>query len=395
MWLLFVGLGVAGGAGLHKVKTTINLMSLFSPDAQIIHDYRWLEDRLGPLVPMEVIVRFDKQQSKLNYLERLEVVKRIQSAITSIPNVGSAMSAVTFTPPLEPPKRGGGFRSVLLNESSYRNVLNKRLVAHREELIKDAYLAETPGQELWRISIRVAALRDIDYGVFIDDIKQHVEPLVEHERRAGATGLEGVTYTGLTPVVYMAERALLDGLVNSFFGAFAMIATVMTIVFRSLRAGLFTMLPNVWPMAVVFGTMSWLGIALDIGTMMTASVAMGVCVDDTVHFANWFRRGRRLGLNQRDATVMAFENSAGAIYQSTVIVALGLVTFALSTFMPTRRFGLLMCTLLACGLVADLVLTPAMLAGYLGRFFSAGCLPRSSSDETEKAEEEAHDTQAA
>ena len=75
--------------------------------------------------------------------------------------------------------------------------------------------------------------------------------------------------------------------------------------------------------------------------MMTASVAMGVCVDDTVHFANWFRRATRLGLNHRDAAVLAFENSAGAIYQSTVIVALGLVTFALSSFMPTRRFGLL------------------------------------------------------
>ena len=182
--------------------------------------------------------------------------------------------------------------------------------------------------------------------------------------------MAGVTYTGMTPVVYMAERALLDGLVESFFGAFLMIAAVMSVVFRDVLAGLLTMLPNVFPMTVVFGLMSWLGITLDIGTMMTASVAMGVCVDDTVHFANWFRRGLRAGAG-RAATpcVMAFENSAGAIYQSTAIVALGLVTFALSTFMPTRRFGLLMFTLLGCGLVADLALTPVILAGPLGRFF--------------------------
>jgi uncharacterized protein len=155
-----------------------------------------------------------------------------------------------------------------------------------------------------------------------------------------------------------------------------MIAAVMTIVFRDIRAGLYTMLPNVWPVAVVFGLLSWFDVALDIGTMMTASVAMGVCVDDTVHFANWFRRATRLGLDRRAAVVLAFENSAGAIYQSTVIVALGLVTFALSSFMPTRRFGLLMCTLLAFGLVADLVLTPAMLSGAVGRFFIRGCGPK-------------------
>jgi predicted RND superfamily exporter protein len=115
--------------------------------------------------------------------------------------------------------------------------------------------------------------------------------------------------------------------------------------------------------------------------------AMGVCVDDTVHFANWFRRATRTGLNHHDASVLAFENSAGAIYQSTVIVALGLVTFAISNFMPTHRFGLLMCTLLAFGLVADLVLTPAMLAGWIGRFFTVGCRPGKSASPSKDAAE--------
>ena len=195
---------------------------------------------------------------------------------------------------------------------------------------------------------------------------------------------------------------MLDGLVESFFGAFVMIGIVMSVVFRDVRAGFFTMMPNVWPVAVVFGLMSWFNVALDIGTMMTASVAMGVCVDDTVHFANWFRRATRLGLNHHDASVLAFENSAGAIYQSTVIVALGLVTFALSTFMPTHRFGLLMCTLLGFGLVADLVLTPAMLAGPIGRYFTRGCVPKSKTangqtalDEVDPLETEDQDSCAA
>lgn len=378
IWTVFIVLGGICGSGLYRVKTTINLMSLFSPDAEIIHSYRWLEAELGPLVPMEVVIRLDKENTNLNFIERIELVDRVQTAIETIPNVGSAMSAATFAPDLTPPKRSGRLRNVLMKDSSYRAVLNKRLTAHRDDFVRDSYLGDDPktGEELWRISLRVAALADVDYGEFINDIKNKVEPLIDHERQQGAEGLTGATYTGLTPVVYMAERALLNGLVESFFGAFAMIAAVMSIVFRDVRAGLYTMLPNVWPVALVFGTMSWLGIALDIGTMMTASVAMGVCVDDTVHYANWFRRATRMGLNRHDSAVLAFENSAGAIYQSTVIVALGLVTFALSTFMPTRRFGLLMCTLLGCGLVADLVLTPAMLAGPIGRFFIVGCRPR-------------------
>ncbi len=392
VWAVFMVLMVVCGTGLHRVKTTINLMSLFSPDAEIIHSYRWLEEKLGALVPMEVVVRIDKSATNLSYLERVELIANVEKAITSIPAVGSAMSAATFAPDLTPPKRRGRLRGALLSDEGYRAVLNKRLLAHRDDFVREEYLADDPqsGQELWRISLRVAALADIDYGAFIDDIKNKVDPLLEKERERGTMGVAGVNYTGLTPVVYMAERALLNGLVESFFGAFVMMAAVMTIVFRDIRAGLYTMLPNVWPVAVVFGLMSWFGIALDIGTMMTASVAMGVCVDDTVHFANWFRRATRLGLNHRDAVVLAFENSAGAIYQSTVIVALGLVTFALSTFMPTRRFGLLMCTLLTFGLVADLVLTPAMLSGAIGRYFTVGCLPRRrrDADDSETSESE-------
>ncbi|HTU24151.1 MAG TPA: MMPL family transporter, partial [Pirellulales bacterium] len=224
-----------------------------------------------------------------------------------------------------------------------------------------------------------------------------VDPLIEKEQEGGVKGIAGVVYTGVVPVVYQAERALLDGLIESFFVAFAMIAAMMAAVFRDIRAGLYTMLPNVWPVAVVFGLMGWLGIALDIGTMMTASVAMGVCVDDTVHFANWYRRATRLGLDRRKATVLAFENSAGAIYQSTVIVAVGLGIFAVSHFMPTRRFGYLMGILLCFGLVADLVLTPAMLAGPIGKYFSHhGGLPldrfrqrrqaRKAAEEPESAE---------
>ncbi len=374
VWIVFLTLMVVGGFGLTRARTTINLMSLFSPDAQIIHDYRWLETKLGPLVPMEIVVRFDEQSKQLTQRERMQIVEQIQQAAEEIPEVGGSMSAVTFAPDLSS-RRGGGLRG-LLSDTGYADLLNKRLSAHREDFVEEGYLAldKSRGEELWRISLRVAALADIDYGVFIHDIREHVEPVVARQH-AASDEFVGVTYTGMTPVVYMAERALLDGLIRSFFGAFVMIALVMSVLFRDVRAGLLTMLPNVFPMTVVFGLMSWLDIALDIGTMMTASVAMGVCVDDTVHFASWFRSAIRQGRSRREAVIMAYEHSAGVIYQSTAIVSLGLLTFALSTFMPTRRFGLLMFTLLGCGLVADLVLTPVILGGPLGRFFARGCQP--------------------
>ena len=132
------------------------------------------------------------------------------------------------------------------------------------------------------------------------------------------------------------------------------------------------MIPNVFPIVVIFGFMGWIGSLIDIGTMMTASVAMGVAVDDTVHFLTWFRRGIMSGLNRRGAVRMAYERCATAMIETTLIGGLGLGVFALSTFTPTQRFGYLMMFLLAAALVGDLIFLPALLTGPLGKLFTKG-----------------------
>ena len=114
-----------------------------------------------------------------------------------------------------------------------------------------------------------------------------------------------VVYTGVIPVVYKAQRTLLHSLANSIGLAFVLIAGVMVALLNpgatpwdrlrpsnlgnGLAAGIVSMIPNVFPVLVVFGLMCHRGIEIDIGTMMTASVAMGVAVDDTIHFLSWFR----------------------------------------------------------------------------------------------------------
>ena len=131
------------------------------------------------------------------------------------------------------------------------------------------------------------------------------------------------------------------------------------------------MIPNVFPVILVFGAighMSRWGVVVDIGTMMTASVAMGVAVDDTIHFLTWFRRGIREGMDRLGAIKNAYAHVAVAMTQTTIIGGLGLSVFALSTFTPTQRFGTMMLTLLAAALVGDLILLPALLAGPLGKY---------------------------
>jgi len=150
------------------------------------------------------------------------------------------------------------------------------------------------------------------------------------------------------------------------------VGEISWIVFRATAAGLVAMLPNVLPCVAVFGVMALLGINVEVGTVMTATVAMGIAVDDTVHYVTWFRRGYAQGQSQGEAVRFAYRLCGTAMVQTSLIVGLGLLVYALSDFGPIQRFAWLMFTILMLALLSDLTVTPALLYSRLGRLFLPG-----------------------
>ncbi|MBN2294207.1 MAG: MMPL family transporter [Pirellulales bacterium] len=357
-----------------KTNTTISLMKLFSPEARILADYAWLEHHLGPLVPLEVVVRLDDEKCDLDLAQRMRLASTIEESLEfELNEVGEALSAATFAP-LKDMNGKIGKRNVIQRNGD--NVFSNRVNQNRERFRDYLSIDEEKGEELWRISARVEALGDIDYGAFMDHLKAVVDPIIEDYNAHGVEGIS-VTYTGLVPLIYKAQSELLVGLFNSLLLAFVLIALVMMMVLRSFSAGLLSMLPNLFPVIVIFGAMAWVGMLIDVGTMMTASVALGVAVDDTVHYLTWFRAGLDQGYDRKGAAMVAYERCATAMTQTTLIAGLGLAVFALSTFTPTQRFGYMMLALLFAALFGDLIFLPALLCGPLGRFFDRGSSKRS------------------
>ncbi|MEM8665907.1 MAG: MMPL family transporter [Planctomycetota bacterium] len=526
---------VGCGTGLVKIETSVQLLRLFDEDSRIIRDYAWLEENFGKLVPMELIVRVppsiqsefadanqDESESSshepLDILERVEAVARIRTVVHRTLGepgrgiVGQAMGADTFLPPLPPPSNG---------YNPVRTKAVRELAAASDQLRNNDYLrleqsGQFEGSELWRISLRVAALSDVDYGQFISTLRESVEPvlrayetreqlllqlkstkqprvlvvgsprpkslaqaaltvsdetidrrqtyiatlgeLLSGERMESPSWLDvepekakellasdqwerfvqrfdaivwlgsddfqpsdfaaaeifidgqktlsksitptimpdgvpvvadagplQVIYTGVVPVVYKAQRTLLSSLADSIELAFVLIAAVMIWLLNpgelplswlrprhlgfGIAAGAVAMVPNVFPVILVFGIMCHMGLEIDIGTMMTASVAMGVAVDDTIHFLAWFRENLDRGMHRVEAVIETYRRVGPAMTQTTVVGGLGLFVFSLSTFTPTQRFGTLMLVMLAAALVGDLILLPALLAGPAGKLF--------------------------
>jgi hypothetical protein len=300
----------------------------------------------------------------------MELVDEIQREIGELGEVGSSLSTVTFGRSLD--VGGGGIggaagRVFGLNARTRRSVLNRRLVAHRDEFLDGDYLREAKveseegirDQELWRISARVSATKEVDYADFKRDLQSKIDPILASHNADGTQGIS-VDYTGLVPLVYKAQHSLLDGLIVGFISDFAIIVLVMVLLCRAASAGLVLLLPAAFPAVVVFGGMGW---------VMAPCVALGVTVDDVVHFMLWFRRGISDGMDRKEATMLAYKGCARAMYQSWGVIGIGLSVFSLSPFGPTQRFGHMMLAMLTVALVGNLVLLPALLAGPLGDIF--------------------------
>jgi len=356
--------------GLANTKTSVKLMKLFSPSAEIINHYTWLEEHLGPLVPMEVVIHCG-DECNLSMVQRMRLVRDIEHTVEQMADKSggsnsdkhfAALSAATFAPPLGKQR---------LTYSTRDSITSKRLQNHREDMHEYLTYDQNTKEELWRVSARVWALTDMDYAEFVTDLKQQVEPVLDAYKQAGVKGVRA-TYTGLVPLVYKTQHELMSGLYESLASAFGLIAIVMMFVLRSPSAGLLSMIPNLFPVMMVFGIMGWAGILVDVGAMMTASVALGVAVDDTIHYLTWFRDGLDQGYDRKGAVLWSYKRCATAMSQTTLIGGLGLAAFAFSTFTPTQRFGVLMLTLLSGALIGDLIFLPALLTSPLGRIFHRG-----------------------
>jgi predicted RND superfamily exporter protein len=132
-------------------------------------------------------------------------------------------------------------------------------------------------------------------------------------------------------------------------------------VFRSMSIAALSMLPNLFPILLNFGIMGLLDIPLDDGTALIAAVALGIAVDDTIHFLSEYQRMRAQGIAAPKVLASVIESKGRAIISSSLILCLGFGVNMLSRFIPVINFGLLCAIIMVTALLADLVLVPALI----------------------------------
>lgn len=385
--IISLSLVVAIGAsfGLSRFQTETKVIRYFSERTRVVQDYDWLEQNLAGVVPIEVIVRFDKEaRGAMRFLQRAEKIRQIQGEISKLPDISGSLSLATFLPATEYPGeraplrvRQKYFAKSRVAETRVDNepVTKSLRVCAGEKETSEFNAAQ---DELWLITARVSVMSKTHYGTLtkqLDQICQNVlrtvasesaEDFRETDEQKNFHPCASHLVTGMAPLFLATQEELLHSLVNSFLLAFVTIGVVMMLQLRSFVAGLITMIPNVAPIGFVFGAISWAGQAVDIGTIITASIAMGIAVDGTLHMITWFRLGLERGKSRSAAMIDAVAHCGPALWQTSAVIIIGLLALYPSDLVLISRFGWLMAALIFAALIADSLLTPALLAGPLG-----------------------------
>jgi hypothetical protein len=161
-------------------------------------------------------------------------------------------------------------------------------------------------------------------------------------------------------------------LTASFLWAFVIIAVIVMCVLKSICGGFIAMVPNLAPTVIFFGALGWSGVRIDVSTILTAAVGLGIALDDTMHYLHEFVKGtRREGLSRQESAVRSLRRCCRPMVYTTLVCCAGLIPFAFSEFLPARQFSLAIIGLLSLALLGDLILLPALLISPLGRLW--GC----------------------
>jgi predicted RND superfamily exporter protein len=168
--------------------------------------------------------------------------------------------------------------------------------------------------------------------------------------------------TGMGLLMGETILAVMHTMARSYVMAFLIITPMMVLLIGRLKLGLVAMIPNLAPIVITLGTMGWLGVGIDTFTLLIGCIAIGLAVDDTIHFMHNFRRYHDETGDVREAVRRTLSSTGQAMLVTSCVLSAGFFIYMGSTIPTLFRFGLLTGSTIILAFLADVILAPALMA---------------------------------
>jgi hypothetical protein len=355
---------VLGAAGVARLSVENRFIDYFDAATEIHQGMVTIDRELGGTTPLEVIIDADPQflaeagdnpaprgLSGASYwlnAFQLDIATQVHDYLDRLPETGKVLSLATTLRLLQQLNRGHPLDTFTLL------IVHRRLPPDISQQLFEPYMS-ADGNQL-RFAVRVYESNPgLRRGELLHKIRADLA------QRFGLAP-EQVHLTGMTVLYNNMLESLFRSQALTFGFVLVAIFLMFLALFRSLRVSAIALVPNLLVAAMVLGLMGWLRISLDMMTITIAAIALGISVDDTIHYTHRFREELREDGDYWASARRCHRSIGRAIFYTSVTVTLGFAILVLSDFVPTITFGLLTGVAMTAGLVANLTLLPVLFA---------------------------------
>ena len=342
--------------GLLRLRDESRIVDDLPEDNPVLTDLRFFESNFKGVMPLEIVVNTGKKNGVFQDAT-LKRIDRLADTLATHPEFSRPLSiadAVKFT---RQAFYGGDPERYGLLTSTDKTFIAPYLenVGSRQGMAK-AFVDSS--RSITRITVQMADVGTMRMDTVLAKLRTQVDSLFKPDRY-------DVTLTGTSVVFLKGSGYLVNNLVISLFWAVVLIVGMMALLFNSLRILVVSLIPNLIPLVVTAGLMGYLHIPIKPSTILIFGIALGIAVDNAIHFLARYRLELRLTGHdlKRSVDLATREVSVGIIYTSVVLLA-GFSMFAFSHFGGIRALGVLTSLTLLIAMLTNLLVLPSLLISF-------------------------------
>jgi len=361
-------------SGSSKLIVENSFISYFKESTDIYKGMKVIDEELGGTTPLDIIVKFKdepkviKQKSKNQdqyddfenefdeknddkqywfSQDKMDTIMAIHDYLETIPEVGKVQSLASLL------KVGETLNNKEQLDGITLALLYNQLPENYKELILSPYINIDKNEA--RITMRlIDSNPDLRRNELLNKINHDVREIIKNKETSYQLSNLMVLYNNMLQSLFNSQVSTLGFTVIVLFIMFL-------ILFRSMKVALIALVSNIIPISSIFGIMGWLNIPLDVMTITIAAIAIGIGVDDTIHFIHRFEEEFKVDHNYIEAMRRSHQSIGYAMYYTSLVIILGFSILVLSNLIPTIYFGLLTVITMISVLAADLLLLPKLL----------------------------------
>ena len=346
VFILSLAIFAVGFAGARMILVENRFIDYFKVDTPIYQGMTVIDERLGGTTPLEVVLVGDTDGFWLEQ-ENLAKLKEVHHWLDDLPQTGKVISPQTMIELLEKINQGKPVPLPLLQ------VALSKLPPEIEQAVVSPYLTKDRRQV--RISMRA---KETDKSLNRKDLMGSI-----HEYFETDPVFEGVEphVTGVFVLYNNLLQSLFNSQIKSIATVFFVIWVMFLLLFRSIRLATIAILPNVLPVTMVLGILGWTGIPLDLMTIMTAAITLGIAVDFAIHYIHRFKHEFSECKDYSTAMYRTHNSIGRAMLFTTITIIAGFSLLSMSNFKPSIYFGLFTSLAITVAFLASVTLLPLLL----------------------------------